>query len=187
MPENSVNHPEPRSEKNLSGYGAPNIPWSDVRDSLSEGVTQTPETGGPQRHTHWLATARPDGRPHVMPLGALWIDGAFYFTAGPGTRKAKNLARDPRCVLTVATHDFDLVVEGEATRVLDEAQLQRIAAEFASGGWEPTVRDEAFYAEYSAPSAGPPPWYVFEIVPQTVFALGTSEPYGATRWRFDQK
>jgi hypothetical protein len=50
-----------------------------------------------------------DGRPNVVPVGVLWLDGAFSFTAGPGTRKAKNLARDPRCVITVATHDFDLV------------------------------------------------------------------------------
>jgi len=46
------------------------------------------------------------------------------------------------------------------------------------------VRDGALYADYSAPSAGPPPWDVYEVRPETVFALGTAEPYGATRWRF---
>jgi hypothetical protein len=112
------------------------------------------------------------------------VDGACYFTAGPGTRKAKNLARDPRCVITVARFEFDLVIEGEATKVTDEARLQHIADAYAAEGWQPTVRDGALYAEYSAPSAGAPPWEVYEVTPTTIFALGTAEPYGATRWRF---
>jgi hypothetical protein len=75
-------------------------------------------------------------------------------------------------------------VEGEASKVADDAKLQRIADVYASEGWQPTVRDGALYAEFSAPSAGPPPWHVYEVTPATVFALGTAEPYGATRWRF---
>jgi nitroimidazol reductase NimA-like FMN-containing flavoprotein (pyridoxamine 5'-phosphate oxidase superfamily) len=175
---------EPTSERNLDGYGAPVIPWSRVRERLAAGFTQPPGTGGPDRHTCWLATVRPDGTPHVMPLGGLWMDRAFYFNAGPGTRKARNLAHDPHCVITVATHEFDLVVEGTAERVTDEAKLQRVVDAYADEGWQATVRDGALYAEYSAPSAGPPPWHVYEVTPTTVFALGTAEPYGATRWRF---
>ena len=174
----------PVSEKNLDGYGAPPIAWSRVRQRLEQGFTQSPGSGGPSRHTCWLATVRPDGKPHIMPLGVLWVDGAFYFSAGPTTRKAMNLARNPHCVITVATYEFDLVVEGEATKVTDEARLQRIADMYAVSGWQPTVRDGALYAEYSAPSAGPPPWEVYAVTPTTVFALGTAEPYGATRWRF---
>lgn len=116
---------QPLDEKNLDGYGAPPIAWSRVRERLEQGFTQSPGSGGPARHTCWLATVRPDGRPHVMPLGILWVDGAFYFTAGLGTRKAKNLARDPHCVITVATYDFDLVFEGEATKVIGDAELRR--------------------------------------------------------------
>jgi nitroimidazol reductase NimA-like FMN-containing flavoprotein (pyridoxamine 5'-phosphate oxidase superfamily) len=175
---------EPTAERNLDGYGAPPIPWTTVRERLEEGLTQAPGSGGPGRHTCWLATVRRDGGPHVMPLGVLWVDGAFYFNAGATTRKARNLAHDPRCVITVATHGFDLVVEGEAARVTDDARLQRIAEVYAAEGWQPTVRDGALYAEFSAPSAGPPPWDVYEMRPTTVFALGTAEPYGATRWRF---
>jgi nitroimidazol reductase NimA-like FMN-containing flavoprotein (pyridoxamine 5'-phosphate oxidase superfamily) len=174
----------PVTERNLDGYGAPMIPWERVRERLEQGFTQAPETGGPDRHTCWLATVQPDGRPNVVPVGMLWLDGAFYFTAGAGTRKAKNLARNPHCVITVATHPFDLVVEGEAAKVTDEAELQRIAGLYAAQGWAPTVRDGAFYAEYSAPSAGPPPWDVYKATPTTVFALGTAEPFGAARWDF---
>ncbi len=83
-----------------------------------------------------------------MPVGILYVDDAFYFNAGPKTRKARNIARNPNCVITIATHDFGLT------------------------------------AKYSAPSAGPPPWHVYEVRPETIFALGTSEPYGATRWNF---
>ena len=175
---------EPLSERNLDGYDAPPIAWARVRERLDQGVTQPPGTGGPDRHTYWLATTNPDGSPHVMPLGVFWVDGAFYFNAGPGTRKARNLANDPRCVITVATHPFDLVVEGEAVKVTDDAELRRIADVFAAEGWESTVRGGALYAEFSAPSAGPPPWHVYEVTPTTVFALGTAEPYGATRFRF---
>lgn len=174
---------EPTAEQNLDGYGAPPIRWSRVRERLEEALTQAPGTGGPDRHTWWLATVRPDGRPHAMPLGVLWVDDALYFNAGAGTRKAKNLAENPHCVLTVATKGFDLIVEGEAVKVSDEATLQRIAKAYTAEGWTPTVRDGALYAEYSAPSAGPPPWHVYEMTPATVFALGTAEPYGATRWR----
>jgi PPOX class probable F420-dependent enzyme len=174
----------PVAEQNLDGYGAPLIPWTRVRERLDAGIPQAPGSGGPDRHTCWLATVRPDGTPHVMPLGVLWVDGAFYFNAGPSTRKARNLARDPHCVITVATHDFDLVVEGEAVKVTDDAKLRRIAEVFAAQGWQATVRDGALYAEYSAPSAGPPPWEVYEVTPKRVFGLGTAEPYGATRWDF---
>jgi len=176
---------EPVAERNLDGYGAPPIPWTRVRERLEEGLTQAPGTGGPDRHTCWVATVRPDGRPHVVPVGVLWVDGRFYFNAGATTRKARDLARNPQCVITVATSPFDLVVEGEAVKVTEEAKLQRIAEVYASQGWQATVRDGALYAEYSAPSAGPPPWDLYEVTPATVFALGTAEPYGATRWRFD--
>jgi nitroimidazol reductase NimA-like FMN-containing flavoprotein (pyridoxamine 5'-phosphate oxidase superfamily) len=175
---------EPVDERNLDGYDAPLIAWSRVRDTLNAGFTQAPATEGPDRHTTWLATVNPDGTPHVMPLGVLWVDGNLYFTSGVGTRKAKNLARDPRCVITLATHPFDLVFEGKAVKVTDDATLQRIADTYASHGWAPTVRDGAFYAEFSAPSAGPPPWDLYEVQPKTLFAMGTAEPYGATRFRF---
>jgi nitroimidazol reductase NimA-like FMN-containing flavoprotein (pyridoxamine 5'-phosphate oxidase superfamily) len=173
---------EQRNERNLDGYGAPPIPWSSVIERLDRGITQAPETGGPNRHTFWLATEHPDGRPSVVPLGVMWVDGRFYFTSGPAARKAKNLARNPRCVLTVATDRFDLSIEGDAVRVTDEEKVARIAAVFAADGWPAEGRGDEIWAPFSAPSAGPPPWYVYEVTPTTVFAFGTAEPYGATRW-----
>jgi hypothetical protein len=177
---------EPKSERHLDGYGAPTIPWEKVRDVLNRSIPQEPGSGGPDRHTCWLATVHPDGKPHVMPLGVLWVDGAFYFTAGAATRKAQNLAHSPHCVITVATHDFDLILEGDAVNVTDPAMVARVAAAFRADGWPASVDESgsSLTADFSAPSAGPPPWDVYEFTPETVFAQGTAEPYGATRWRF---
>ena len=177
---------EPTSERNLDGYGALTIPWEKVRDVLTQRIPQEPGSGGPDRHTCWLATVGPDGRPHVMPLGVLWADDEFYFNAGAATRKAKNLALNPQCVITVATHDFDLVLEGHAVKVIDPTMVARVAEAFQADGWPASVDQSgmSLTAAYSAPSAGPPPWDVYAFAPETVYALGTAEPYGATRWRF---
>jgi hypothetical protein len=173
---------EPTSERNLDGYGTPAIEWARVQQVLETQLTQAPGTGGPERHTSWLTTTNHDGSPHVRPLGVMSIGGTWYFTSGPGTRKSRNIARDPRCVISVATHPFDLVVEGRAERVVDAAELQTVAEAYAAQGWPARVEGDALTAEYSAPSAGPPPWRVYRIVASTVYALGTAEPYGATRF-----
>jgi hypothetical protein len=176
----------PVSEKNLDGYGSPPIAWERALDRLKEEWKHQapPEMGGDAYpHTHWLSTTRADGRPHVVPIGAVWLDGAFYFSSGPGTQKTMDLARNPQCSMTLAAAGLDITLDGEAVRVTDETLLQRLAEVFASGGWAPTVRDGAFHHEFSAPSAGPPPWYVYEFTPRTVYGFATAEPYGATRWR----
>jgi nitroimidazol reductase NimA-like FMN-containing flavoprotein (pyridoxamine 5'-phosphate oxidase superfamily) len=178
---------EPVDEKNLDGYGAPPISWEKVRERLDRGIDQEPGGGGPDRHTSWLATVNADGSPHVVPVGVMWVDGAFYFTSGDATRKSRNLAQNPRAVISVATHDFDLVFEGEASKITDRATAGRIAELYGAQGWEATLADgtAALTAPYSAPSAGPPPWDVYRLVPETVYAFGTAEPYGATKWSFE--
>jgi PPOX class probable F420-dependent enzyme len=167
-------------------YRTPLLDWARVKARLDEGMSQAPETGGPNRHTCWLATINRDGSPHVTGVGALWVDDAFWFETGEETRKGKNLARDPRCTLSVATHDFDLVVEGEARKVTDRSTVAAMAERWAAGGWPARVDDTglALTAEFSAPSAGPPPWFVYRLSAQTATALLTVEPGGATRWRF---
>lgn len=177
---------EPTAEKNLDGHGAAPIPWERVRNQLDQKVTQAPDAGGPNRHTCWLTTLDADGRPHVVAVGAVWVDGAFYFKSGPGTRKSKNLARDPRCAMSVATHNFDLVFEGTAAPVTDPTVVERVVEEFRAGGWPASVTEDGvtIRADYSATTAGPPPWNVYLITAETVYALGTSEPGGAERWQF---
>lgn len=162
-------------QTNLDIYGSEPIPWSRAHDQLQDDST---------KKTYWLATVRPDGRPHVAGVGALWLDEKVYFTSGEGTRKSQDLAANPNCVVSVALPDLDLVVEGTATKVTDSATLQRVAERYASQGWPASVDNGAITAAYSAPSAGPPPWHLYVVTPVTAFGVATAEPYGAMRWRF---
>jgi pyridoxine/pyridoxamine 5'-phosphate oxidase len=164
-------------QTNLDIYGAEPIPWSRALDQLQDDSATA-------RKTTWLATVRPDGRPHVAGVGAVWLDGKFYFTSGADTRKSRDLAANPNCALSVALPNLDLVVEGTATQVTDDATLQRLAERYTAQGWPARVEDGALTAPYSAPSAGPPPWYLYVLTPSTAFGVATAEPYGATRWRF---
>jgi hypothetical protein len=168
----------PADTTNLDRYGSEELPWSRARDAVAVGPT------GPEV-THFLGTTRPDGRPHAAGVGALWLDGDLYFTSGPGARKARNLAVNPTCTLSVRADGIDLVVEGTAERVSDDDTLRRAAAAYRDGGWPAEVVDGAFTAPFSAPSAGPPPWHLYRLTFHTVFGVATAEPWGATRWRFE--
>ena len=172
--------------KNLADlYDLPLVEWSAITGRLDDGLTQAPCTGGPDRHTCWLATINADGSPHVTGIGALWADDAFWFETGEQTRKARNVARDPRCTLSLATREFDLVVEGDAHQIRDPEIVARMAALWAEE-WPCRVDETgtALTADFSAPSAGPPPWHVYRITPRAATALAIVEPGGATRWRF---
>ena len=173
--------------KNLGDlYDLPLVDWSMVTNRLAEGMTQAPSTGGPDRHTCWLATIDADGSPHVTGIGAIWVDDGFWFETGERTRKARNIARDPRCTLSIATREFDLVVEGEASKITDPPIVAAVAERWATEGWPCRVDEtgQALTADYSAPSAGPPPWFVYRIEPRAATALAIIEPGGATRWTF---
>jgi hypothetical protein len=170
---------EPLEVTNLDRYGSPPLAWSRPRDLLAAG---TPQPGTP----FFLATSRPDGRPHAAGIGALWLDGDLYFTSGPGTRKARNLASNPASTISVRLEGIDLVLEGEATRVVDRPTLERAAGRYREGGWPAEVEGDAFTAPFSAPSAGPPPWHLYRFRFHTAFGVATAEPYGATRWRFER-
>jgi Pyridoxamine 5'-phosphate oxidase len=174
----------PVETTNLDGYGFAPLPWSRPLGLLDRTTALGPDAGdrGPGL-SYWLATTRPDGRPHLTAVGALWSDGTLYFTSGAGTRKSRNLAADPHCVISVSLSGLDLVIEGTAAITRDEATLERICALYNQQGWAPSVKDGAFTAAFSAPSAGPPPWDLYAVTPKTMFGVATAEPYGATRWR----
>jgi hypothetical protein len=175
--------------KNLADlYQLPVMDWAAITDRLALGVSQAPGTSGPDRHTSWLATINPDGAPHVTGVGSLWHENSFWFETGQGTRKGKNLARDPRCTLSIATHEFDLVVDGAAELIDDPALVSTMAGQWSSGGWPARVDESgvALTADYSAPAAGPPPWRVYRLVARQATATMTVAPGGATRWQFDQ-
>jgi general stress protein 26 len=136
----------------------------------------------------WLSTVRPDGRPHVTPLISVWLDHALYFCTGPSERKAKNLARNPHCILTTGSdtlgEGLDLVVEGDAVQVADEARLRRIAAAYEAkygSDWHFDVRDGAFFHGNDGEGNKA---LVFEVAPKTAFGFGKGSEFSQTRWRF---
>jgi hypothetical protein len=167
----------PIEATNLDRYGSPALPWSRPRDLLAAG---RPSPGA----TFFLGTVGPDGRPHAAGVGALWLDGALYFTSSPEARKARNLAANPACTISASLEGIDLVLEGDATRVTDQPTLEAAAARYREGGWPAEVAGDAFTAPYSAPSAGPPPWHLYRLNFHTAFGVATAEPNGATRWLF---
>jgi general stress protein 26 len=135
----------------------------------------------------WISTVRADGRPHVTPLVAAWVDGALYFHTGVAEQKFANLQANPNVVLTTGCNRWDegidVVVEGKAVHVTDEKVLTRVAGAFSAkwdGGWKLTVRDGRFYNH----GAEDWPSEVFAVAPSRVFAHAKGEPFGSTTHRF---
>jgi hypothetical protein len=155
-------------------YGEPDAAptsWADARAAIEAA------------ELWWVATARVGGGPHVTPLIAVWFDGALHIATGAHEQKAVNLAADPRCALTtgngVLHGGLDLVVEGTATVVRDDARLRQLADAWLAKygeGWRFTVRDGAFLHEGDEA-------LVFAITPTVAYAFG-KEPYSHTRYRW---
>jgi hypothetical protein len=166
----------PAEVTNLDRYGDAALDWNRATKALA---------AGPIGGSFFLGTAGSDGRPHAAAIGAVWLDGDLYFVSGPETRKSRNLAANPACTASANLSGIDIVMEGEANRVTDPATLERVAAHYREIDWPAEVAGDAFTAPFSAPSAGPPPWHLYAVTFHTVFGVATTEPNGATRWRFE--
>jgi|SRR5262249_6697037 len=152
-------------------YDAP-TPWTETRRRLRDA-----------HDTYWLATTRPDGVPHVRPILGVWVDERLHFVSGSATRKTGHLAASPEVTVTVSADGLDLVVEGRAERVEDPALLRRVADEYARKyGWQATPRDGAFYDTEGAPTAGPPPYEVYQLTLTRVLGFPAGESFSPTRW-----
>jgi nitroimidazol reductase NimA-like FMN-containing flavoprotein (pyridoxamine 5'-phosphate oxidase superfamily) len=151
------------------------ISWSDAEEQLKNAGV------------FWVSTVRPEGRPHVVPLLAVWLEGALYFGTSAGEQKAKNLATNTQVTITTGCNSFseglDIVVEGEATVVHDGARLRRLR--------------DAFVAKYGEGWRFPegPGILFFEVTPIRAFGFGRGDVlaggpwtagarYNQTRWRF---
>ena len=108
---------QPIKTTNLDIYGHAELPWSRAHDLLASSPS------GPDL-SFFLGTVRPDGRPHVAAVGALWHAGDLYIVSGPGTQKSRNLAANSACTIAVKLAGLDLTLEGEATRITDPATLE---------------------------------------------------------------
>ena len=158
-------------DSRYSSDDAAATPWATGRDLLE------------QAEVYWLSTVRPDGRPHVTPLIAVWFEEALYFTTGPSERKARNLEANAHCAITTGCNSLaegvDVVIEGNAVQVSDEPYLQRLADRYAAKyDWHFSVRDGAFHGDGGRA-------LVFQIRPTTAFGFGKGVPFSQTRWRFD--
>jgi hypothetical protein len=146
-------------------------PWPDVAGALE------------RAELYWLTTVRADGRPHVTPLIGVAHEGAMHFCTGPGEQKYRNLEHDSRVALTTGTNTWaeglDVVVEGAAVRISDDAELQRVAdaieAKYGSV-WHFDVVDGMFGGDGNSAA-------VFRIEPGKVIAFA-KDPHGQTTFRF---
>ena len=166
---------EPVSEldERFSDASASPTPWAEVRQTLESA------------ELFWVTTVRSDGRPHVTPLVAVWIDDAISFCTGPTEQKAVNLRRNQNVILTTGCNRWDegldVIVEGRATRVTDDAKLRRLAEAWGTkwnGHWHFDVRDGTFQHEGGTGEA-----FVFEVVPTKVLSFAKAQ-FAATRHRF---
>ena len=163
----------------------PDQDWSDVADRLDEGRFLSLDSGGPSHFSTWLTTINPDGSPHVTAVGAAWDGDNIWFQTADHTRKAKNVARDPRCAVSLGLPGHDVVVEGTAEKVTDPDEVARVAEIWHTrGGLPVTPADEGtgITAPFNAPGLGPPPWFVYRITATS--ATSVWHEAGTTRWRF---
>jgi uncharacterized pyridoxamine 5'-phosphate oxidase family protein len=102
---------------NIPGYGLATskkglLSWKWAEDRLKKS------------HQFWIATTRPDGRPHVMVIWALWFEGALYFATGSTSRKAKNLANNPHCTICTDNAAEAVIVEGSIETEKNVAKIR---------------------------------------------------------------
>jgi hypothetical protein len=121
---------------------------------------------------YWLATTRPDGRPHVAVVWGVWLGNHYYFATSAASRKGRNLAVNPRCVVCPEGAAEAVIVEGIANAVTDRGTIERFGQAYANK-----------YAEEINTNL----FQVYQMRPVVAFAtLSDSErfPTTATRWRF---
>ncbi|MCX4822634.1 pyridoxamine 5'-phosphate oxidase family protein [Streptomyces sp. NBC_01142] len=181
-PQNKPQH-NPQNKPQLKPSAELDARYSDAKAEAvgwSEAVTRLEAA-----KVFWLSTVRPEGRPHVTPLIAVWQDGGLHFCTGADERKAKNLRDNQEVILTTGadslTEGCDLVLEGEAVRVTDGTRLRALAGAYVEKygpEWTFDVRDGVFVGDGGEA-------LVFRVAPRTAFGFA-KDPYGQTRWQFTQ-
>jgi hypothetical protein len=158
------------SRPHMPGYGLPKgtkglLPWKWAEDRLKKS------------HNYWIGTVKPDGAPHTMVVWGLWLEGEFLFSTGRQSRKAKNLAQEPRCVVSTEQAEQAVIVEGVAEEVMDVATLRKFLRiyekkyDFDMSGFEKDIL-----------SLKEP---IYGVRPVAVFGLDEKKSLNAaTRWQF---
>jgi hypothetical protein len=165
MPKLKPSDIEPRTERpHISGYGISKsktgmLPWKWAVKMLTES------------REYWMVTVRPDGRPHAMIIWGLWFNGAFWFGTGSETQKARNLARNPNCIVGTQNAAEVVILEGMAELVTDAGIRKKL--------------EPASLSKYGM-SGGGGSEPLYRVRPRRAFGLVEKTfPKTATRWSFD--
>jgi len=152
------------SRPHMPGYGLPVgakglLTWSWAKRRLEKS------------HNYWITTVKPDGSPHTMVVWGLWLDGAFCFSTGRTSRKARNLSQNRRCIVCTEDADEAVIVEGEACLTDDLQFLRQFFKKY----------ETKYNFDMSAFRNEP----IFILRPRVVFGLPEKRfPRAVTRWRF---
>lgn len=134
------------------------LPWKWAADRLRKS------------REYWFVTTLPNKRPHVMPVWGIWEGSAFYFSTGRGTRKARNLARSPYCVICNDLADQAVILHGRAREVRDPKRIAELS--------------KIYFRKYAYP-LDPKMGAVYEVTPSLAFGMWEKKfPTTATRWKF---
>jgi hypothetical protein len=146
-----------------SGYGKATrtIPWEEVRSRLEAAPA------------YWLSTARPDGRPHVVPVDGIWVDDVWWYGGAPETVHIRTVESNPQAVMHLPDPMQAVIVEGLVRRESPAAELALRMADVANEKYAHYVlkNDAATYAS------------ALGLFPTTVLAW-SSFPADATRFQF---
>jgi hypothetical protein len=155
-----MNQPKTTLDARFSDPGAAPTSWEDAVRALEAA------------ELFWITTVRADGRPHMSPLVAVWLDGALHFSTGAAEQKAVNLLANPHVILTTGCNQWDrgldVIVEGEAIQATDDTTLKRLAEEWRTkwdGRWQFEAHDGCFHHDAGVA-------LVFSVAPTKVLAFG---------------
>jgi hypothetical protein len=158
------------SRPHMPGYGLPKgnkglLPWKWAEQRLKKS------------HNYWITTVKPDGSPHTMVVWGLWLDGRLLFSTGSKSRKAKNLAQNPHCVVCTEHAHEAVIVEGIA-EVADVAARRKLLAKY-EGKYKfdmSSMKDDILSMKEP----------VFAVRPRVVFGQWEKDFIGkATRWKLE--
>jgi hypothetical protein len=137
------------------------LPWSHARERLE------------QSRNYWICTARPNGRPHSIPVWGFFVDDTLYFGTSRDSRKARNLEQNAAVSIHLESGDDVVIVEGEAHKIpLSNKQVL-------------SKLDAASKTKYKMPLMIVPEAVFYAVRPRVVLSWTEKEfPKNATRWEF---
>ncbi len=160
-----MNQPQ-ASRPSMKNYGIASdndglMEWSWVDDQMT------------RARNYWIATVRPDGKPHVAPVWGVWLEGALYFGSDRGSRKVRNIAHQPAVSVHLESGDETVILEGVVDEVSDHAILTRIASLYGKKYPPHTPDPDTDFT------------FCFRFTPQMGLSwLEQDFPRTATRWTF---